>query len=266
MSSNAWRLEAHHHAQLRAERQRLASHGSSVLSDRELLALLIGTGAAPGSDVHALVERLLARFGSVTAIARAHPADLTVVTGLGPAKAARLAAAFELARRETVTESPITINTCVDTVAAPLLRGRSRERLVLVVCDRANRVLGCEVLSEGSADRSLMPVRETMVAVLRRDGKAFALAHNHPSGDPTPSYDDVEATHHVRKAAEPVGLRFLNHVVVTDDHWRTVPRWARYMDYMKETSEAEQPPKAAGGTSQHTDTNRQSGKETSDAG
>jgi DNA repair protein RadC len=212
-------------------RERLAAFGTAALADRELLAVLLGTGGSPGVGAHVLAERVLAYFGSVAAIARAHPADLASVTGVGPAKAAVLVAAFELARRGTVAETRVTISGPEDivTVAAPLLRGRSRERLVVVACDRANRVLGCDVLSEGSADRSLMPLREAMVAVLRRDGKAFALAHNHPSGDPTASQDDIEASAYVSKAAQSIGLRFLEHVVVTDTGWGRVPTKPHYV-------------------------------------
>jgi DNA repair protein RadC len=205
-------------------RERLVQLGTAALADRELLAVLLGTGGAPGVGAHALAEHLLARFGSVAALARAHPADLAAVTGVGPAKAAALVAAFELARRATVVESPVAITDPADvvTVAAPLLRGRARERLLVVACDRANRVLGCDVLSEGSADQALLPGREALVAVLRRDGRAFALAHNHPSGDPTPSPADIDATARIGPAAAAVGLRFLGHVVVTDTSWRRV--------------------------------------------
>ena len=205
-------------------RERLAILGSSALADRELLAILLGTGA-PGAGAHTVAERLLARFGSLAALARAHPAELASVAGVGPAKAAVLVAAFELGRRRGVGDTTQTIAEPADivTVAGPALRGRTRERLVVVTCDRANRVLGHDVLSEGSADRSLLPVREALVAVLRRDGQAFALAHNHPSGDTTPSRDDVEATARVRRAAVALGLRFIDHVVVTDTAWQRVP-------------------------------------------
>jgi DNA repair protein RadC len=102
----------------------------------------------------------------------------------------------------------------------------TRERLVVIVCDTANRVLHTEVVSEGSAERSLVPVREVIVAVLRRDGQAFALAHNHPAGDATPSLSDIEATVRIEAAAEAVGLRFLDHIVVTDATWSRVPSTA----------------------------------------
>lgn len=205
-------------------RERLARLGAAALADRELLAVLLGTGGAPGVGAHALAEQLLARFGSVAALARAHPAELAAVTGVGPAKAATLAAAFELARRCTATPPATLVSgpAQLAAVTAPLLHGRTRERLVVVSCDRGDRVLGCDVLSEGSADRSLLPVREVMVAVLRRDGAAFGLAHNHPSGHAAPSVEDVQATVAVEHAAATAGLRFLGHVVVTDADWQRV--------------------------------------------
>ena len=202
-------------------RERLSAHGAGSLADRELLALVLGTGGAPGLGAHQLAERLLARFGSVAALARAHPADLVGVPGVGQAKAAAIAAAFELGRRVERSPAARVIMSTADlvSVVAPLLRGRARERLALVVCDNANRVSSCEVISEGSAERALVPVREVAVAVLRRDGKAFALAHNHPSGELTPSPADVDATGRVEEAARTLGLRFLDHVVVTDTGW-----------------------------------------------
>jgi DNA repair protein RadC len=209
-------------------RERLSVLGPGALADRELLAMVLGTGGSRGTGAHDLAERLLARFGSISALARARPADLASVAGIGSAKSAAVAAAFELARRAGRAPPAVTVRTSLDVVSvtAPLLRGRDRERLVLVVCDQANRVVSCEVVSEGAADRALLPVREVMVAVLRRDGKAFALAHNHPGGDPAASSADVAATARIEAAAVAVGLRFLDHVVVTDAGWRSIPTGA----------------------------------------
>jgi DNA repair protein RadC len=206
-------------------RERLSLHGPTALADRELLAMVLGTGGSPGTGAHDLAERLLARFGSIAALARARPADLLSVAGIGSAKSAAIAAAFELARRAGRPAAAVPIRTRRDVVSvtAPMLRGRDRERLVLVVCDQAHRVVSCEVVSEGAADRALLPVREVVVAVLRRDGKAFALAHNHPGGDPAASPADFAATARIEAAAAAVGLRFLDHVVVTDTGWRSVP-------------------------------------------
>jgi DNA repair protein RadC len=207
-------------------RERLSALGPTALADRELLSMVLGTGGSRGVGAHALAERLLATFGSVPALARAHPADLAALPGIGGAKAAALVSAFELARRAgATTDGASRMGSTLELVdaVAPMLRGRTRERLVVVVCDTANRVLHREVVSEGSAERSLVPVREVIVSVLRRDGQGFALAHNHPNGDPTPSLADIEATTRIEEAAEAVGLHFLDHVVLTDSTWSRVP-------------------------------------------
>lgn len=201
-------------------RERLSAKGAQALADRELLALVLGTGGA-GLGAHHLAERLLARFGSVAALSRAHPAELVGVLGVGPGKAGSVAAAFELGRRAARSPTARAIGSSGDLVpvVAPMLRGHTRERLVLVVCDGANRVTSCEVICEGSAAQAMIPVREVAVAVLRRDGAAFALAHNHPGGDLTPSAADVAATAQVEAASRTLGLRLLDHLVVTDSGW-----------------------------------------------
>jgi DNA repair protein RadC len=205
-------------------RERLSLLGPTALADRELLAVMLGTGGRRGCGAHDLAEQLLVRFGSLAGLARAHPSDLAGMAGVGHAKAAALAAAFELARRadQPVLSRPLSATADIVPVVMPLLGGRTRERLVVVICDNHHRVLACEVVSEGSAERALVPVREVIVAVLRRDGQTFALAHNHPDGDPTPTTHDIVASAHIDAAAAAVGLRFLDHVVVTDTAWRGI--------------------------------------------
>ena len=97
-----------------------------------------------------------------------------------------------------------------------------RERVIVIVCDAMNRLRRTIAVSDGAADRSLVPVREILSEVLRWDGRGFALAHNHPGGDPEPTEADVIATRRIVDAARIVGLRFLGHVIVADGEWRTV--------------------------------------------
>jgi DNA repair protein RadC len=206
-------------------RERLARQGAEALADRELLALLLSTGIR-GKGVHELAEALLDRFGSVTAIGRATMAELSGVVGIGAAKASSLVAGFELARRgAAAADRPRRLRATTDiaAVAEPMLRGRDRERLIVISCDAALRVLGTDRISDGGTDETLFPVREIIVAVLRRDGRSFALAHNHPSGDPEPSAEDVSATQAAAQAAAVTGLCFLDHVIVTDTAWQAVP-------------------------------------------
>jgi DNA repair protein RadC len=204
-------------------RERLAEGGAEALGDRELLALLLGTGMR-GRGAHAVAEGLLDRFGSVTAIGRATVAELSTVAGIGSAKASILVAGFELARRAGRGERPRRLRTTADiaAVAGPLLRDRTRERLIVISCDAALRVLGTDRISDGGTDQTLFPLREIIVAVLRRDGRSFALAHNHPSGDATPSPEDLVSTQEAAEAAAVTGLCFLDHVIVTDTSWQAV--------------------------------------------
>lgn len=127
-------------------------------------------------------------------------------------------AAFQLGRRVGLDDTPHVLRSPSDVteVARRELDGLRRERVLVLVCDAANRLRRTVIVSEGSIDRSLVPVREILNAVLRHDGRAFAIAHNHPSGSPEPSEADHRATVEVRDAASVVGLRFLGHVVVAN--------------------------------------------------
>jgi DNA repair protein RadC len=107
-------------------------------------------------------------------------------------------------------------------IAQRELYGLRHERVLVLVLDAGNRVDRVVRLTDGSVDRSLLPVREVLNAVLRNDGVAFALAHNHPSGDLEPSQLDLYATKAVAGAAPVVGLRFLDHLIVSDGRWVAV--------------------------------------------
>jgi DNA repair protein RadC len=134
-------------------------------------------------------------------------------------------AAFELARRADNSHESRVLRSPEDVarVAQRELGGLRRERVLVLVCDSANRLRQTVAVSEGSIDKSLVPVREILNAVLRHDGRAFAIAHNHPSGDPEPSAADEMATMEVRIAARLVGLRLLGHVVVAGGKtWKEV--------------------------------------------
>ncbi len=136
-----------------------------------------------------------------------------------------LAAALELARRIEGSPAPDVIRgpSEVEAIARREIGGLRRERVIAIVCDAADRPLRTVVVSDGAIDRSLMPVREILNAALRWDGRAFAVAHNHPCGNPEPSDADIAATHRIAEAARVVGLRFLGHVVVGDGGWAVVP-------------------------------------------
>ena len=202
-------------------RERLLARGAESLTEHELLALVLRNGTR-GRSALDLAAELLAEYGTLSQLAAARPEELATRQGVGAAKAAALVAAFQLARRADSSAGETTVLRCADdvaTVARAELDGARRERVLVLICDAANRLRRTVVVSEGSIDRSLVPVREILNAVLRHDGRAFALAHNHPSGDPEPSDADRRATDDVKVAAKVAGLRFLGHVVVTGKRW-----------------------------------------------
>ncbi|GAA3426985.1 DNA repair protein RadC [Streptosporangium nondiastaticum] len=204
-------------------RERLLSNGATALADRELLALLIGSGSR-GTNAVELASHLIAHCGDLRGLARSDAHRLMSVPGIGPAKAARVIAAFHLVRQaqSEPERRRITCSGDLASVAAPLLRGLGRERVVVVVCDAGGAVTRRAVVSEGGGDHVPVSVREIVSTVLTSGGVSFGLAHNHPGGSLDPSPDDLEFTARLHEAAETVGLRFLDHVIVTDTAWRRI--------------------------------------------
>lgn len=205
-------------------RERMLKVGAANLQDRELLALMLGSGL-PGRDAIELGAVLIEHVGDVAALAKADPYTLTRVPGVGIAKAVRVAAAFELGRRaaEFPARRRITRSTDVAQEATRYLRGLRHERVVVIVCDNNGGLLRTVTLTEGGNDRSLLPVRDVLHTVLSSGGARFAVAHNHPSGSLEPSETDVTVTARLRAAAETVGLHFLDHVIVTETEWSRIP-------------------------------------------
>jgi len=205
-------------------RERMLRVGAENLQDRELLALMLGSGL-PGQDAIELGAALIEYVGDLAALAKADPYTLTRVPGIGMAKAVRIAGAFELGRRAAGAPARrrITRSRDVAEETAPYLRGLRRERVVVTVCDNNGGVLRTAPLTEGGSDRCLLPVRDVLQIVLSSGGARFAVAHNHPSGSLEPSAADTAVTARLRSAAETVGLRFLDHVIVTETEWSRIP-------------------------------------------
>ncbi|MHB1963810.1 MAG: RadC family protein [Acidimicrobiales bacterium] len=205
-------------------RERLIAQGVEALSERELLALIVRNGLR-GQSALDLASSLLAEYGGLAPLAAARPEELARRSGIGIAKAAALVAAFQLGRlAATYVAEGSCLNGPEDVFQAVCsqLTHQRRERVIVLVCDAGNRLRRTEAVANGSIDRSALPVREILNCVLRHDGRAFAIAHNHPSGDPAPSEADVLATRALAAAAKVVGLRFLDHVVVAGDRWHRI--------------------------------------------
>lgn len=201
-------------------RERLSALGAQALSDRELLALILRSGMRGKSAID-LAADLLTEFSGVDGIRRARFEELARWPGMGPAKAATVVAALSLGQRAERTEERVVLRSPGDVAHAAQahLAALRAERVVVLVCDSRNALQKVVTVSDGSADRATFPVREILNAVLRNDGRAFAVAHNHPSGDPRPSTEDQAATRSIERGARTVGVRFLGHVVVAHDLW-----------------------------------------------
>jgi DNA repair protein RadC len=209
-------------------RERLWQHGVRSLSDRELLAVMVGSGTS-STPVLDLSAAMLERFGDLSGVAGAAIDELTTMSGVGTARAAALAAAFELGRR---VAAPVVRGVIGEPIDIALLARRellslSGERVLLFVCDNGMRLRRTVVLSDGGSDTSVLDVRDALHAVLRNNGGAFAVAHNHPSGIAEPSDRDRAATARLARAADVVGLHFLGHVVVTASAWCSIDHSGR---------------------------------------
>jgi DNA repair protein RadC len=204
-------------------RERLLRRGPEALSDRELLALVLRNGRR-GENALDIAAGLLVEYGSLTRLASALPEELANYPGVGVAKAASLIAAFRLGRLADQPDDATVLRSAADVAAIAMreLQGARREKVIVLICDASNRLMRVVCISEGAVDSSLFPVREILNAVLRNDGRAFAISHNHPSGNPQPSRHDHSATTDLCAAAVAVGIRFLDHVIVGGSTWTSV--------------------------------------------
>ena len=204
-------------------RERLLREGASALSDAELVAIQLGSGAA-GTSALEVAQHLLVNWGGIKGLSMAHPADLAKLHGIGPAKAARLAASFRLGSRASISRGErrkLATSADIAEAAIPEIADSPVENMLVLVADGASQLKRTEVVATGSAKTCPVPIREIIATVLRHDGIAFAVAHNHPGGDPSPTASDLKSTEMLREAAATVGLRFLDHVVVTQKDWRS---------------------------------------------
>lgn len=199
-------------------RERMQTQGVEALSQQELIACLLGRGF-PGESVLVTVGRLLARFQSLEGIAGASFEELASVRGIGQAKAAQLKAAFELGRRGGSVSAggsgrPLGTVQAAGAAARRFLAGRKKEHFILLLLDSRHRLIKVASVSVGSLDMSVVHPRETFREAIQASAAAILLAHNHPSGDPTPSPEDLELTRRLIKAGELLGIPVLDHLIV----------------------------------------------------
>jgi DNA repair protein RadC len=203
-------------------RERLSALGPQALTNAELLAILIRVGVK-GENAVTVGQRLLNKFDGLRGLHRAPFSELKNQRGIGEAKAAQIKAAIELGRRLTL-ESPEerpTINSPADAAAlvAYEMSALEQEHLRVILLDRRNRVLETVEIYKGSVNSSQVRVGEIFKEAIRKNASALIVIHNHPSGDPTPSPDDVAVTRAIVQAGKLMDVDVLDHMVIGQGRW-----------------------------------------------
>jgi DNA repair protein RadC len=198
-------------------RERLARLGSESLGNAELLAILLRTGTKGMSAVQ-VAQELMKKFLTLDALARAPLGDVAKVKGVGQTKAIQLKAAFELARRlsQHRGESPQIITTPADAanVVREEMRLLDRESFRVILLNTKNAFLKTCAVSLGSLNASIVEPREVFKDAISASAAGMILAHNHPSGDPTPSSEDIAITKRLVKAGELLGITVHDHIIL----------------------------------------------------
>ena len=201
-------------------REKLINNGAAALTDSELLAILIGSGTQEKSALD-IARDLTADNGILKNMALVHDVkELAKTKGLGRAKAALIIAALELGRRIASAEPLVrdSITSPEDGVALlmPRLRYESKEHFLVVLLNSKNKVLDVEQISEGSLNSSVVHPREVFAPAVLHHAAAILTAHNHPSGDPTPSKEDKDLTNTLVQAGKYMGIPVLDHIIIGD--------------------------------------------------
>jgi DNA repair protein RadC len=206
-------------------RERLLRFGVEALSAQELLALILGRGTR-GESVMLTSQRLLSRFGDLQGMAGSSVEELSTVRGIGLAKATQLKAAFELGRR--LDSYPVKDKRAIRSPEDALqevkakLKGKKKEHFLAILLDTRNQVIGIAPISVGSLDSSVVHPREVFREALAASAASVIFVHNHPSGDPSPSEDDIKLTQRLVEAGKIMGVEVLDHVVVADSAYASL--------------------------------------------
>jgi DNA repair protein RadC len=203
-------------------REKLLKSGAGALSDAELLALIIGSGTGGVTAVD-VAKRLIIEHEDLSGLASATEGELVRMKGVGPARGARILAAFELGRR--VEAGGVGMRSRIQTpgevfrMYGPILRGLRREIFKVLLLDSGNKLIRDATVSEGTLNASLVHPREVFKAAVDHLAAGIILVHNHPSGEPNPSAEDKKITSQLVRAGEVMGIPILDHVIIAPDRF-----------------------------------------------
>lgn len=203
-------------------RERLVKYGPDVLSNAELLAIILRVGSVEYSAI-GLAEHILATFNGLKGIATSSVEELSTVKGLGTAKAAQILAMVELGKRlaASVSEGRRAIRCPQDAadLLMPELRDAPQEHFKAVLLNTKGEVLKIRDVTIGTLNSSVVIPRDLFRIAVANNSASVIVAHNHPSGDPAPSRDDINVTKRLVEAGEIVGIEVLDHIIVGDGRW-----------------------------------------------
>jgi len=198
-------------------RERLQKFGPEALSAQELLALVIGRGI-PKKSVMNIAQELLTRFGNIKAIGQATIEELSQIKGIGLAKAAQIKACFELGKREELEPELKNFDikdpeSVVKAIRASI-KDKAKEHFKLILLNPRNKIIGISTISIGTLNASLVHPREVFKDAIVHSAASVVLAHNHPSGDPEPSEDDITITKRLVEAGKILGIEVMDHIII----------------------------------------------------
>lgn len=203
-------------------RERMMSKGIDALSNAELIAILLRTGTS-GESVLNLAQRVLGHVGGLRQFLDTSLEELVEVKGIGTAKAVQLLAGIELGRRvaKTTPEERWTIRSPEDVAKLMMeeLRYLTQEHFVCLFLNTKNQVIAQTTVFIGSLNSSIVHPREVFKEAIRKSSASVICLHNHPSGDPTPSKEDIEVTKRLMGAGQIIGIDVLDHVIIGDGHY-----------------------------------------------
>ncbi|MCL4868773.1 MAG: DNA repair protein RadC [Anaerolineae bacterium] len=198
-------------------RERMMMVGAAALSSAELLAIVLRTGTG-GENVVRLAERVLARFGGLPGLVRASPKEIMQVKGIGAAKALEIKSALELGRRAMIATPEERPRVSSPSDAANLLMSEmsylEQEHLRVIMLDTRNRVLGTPTIYVGSLNTSVVRLAEVFKPAIKENAAAIIVVHNHPSGDPSPSPEDIRVTRELVRAGKLLDIGLLDHLII----------------------------------------------------
>lgn len=201
-------------------RERLLKEGAEALSEIELLAILLRTGSREATALE-LASLVMSRFRSLRFLVDATVEELGEVKGVGPAKACQVKAALELARRlAQFSEQPRPVIKSPDDAAGLVMeemRHLDREHFRALLLNTRNQVIGTDRVSVGTLNSSTVHPRELFRNAIKRSAASVILLHNHPSGDPTPSREDLDITARLCEAGKIIGIEVLDHIIIGDN-------------------------------------------------